>query len=152
MIDMLSKSQLEDDLKQAMRAGDDLRKRTLRMALSAIKLAEVDKRRELEERELLAILRKEVKSRQETLVEARELGREDLAEAAQAEIEILRAYLPQPLKPEEIERIARDTIAEVGATAPQDMGKVMKDLMPCMQGRADGKLVSDIVRRLLSDS
>ncbi len=152
MIDMLSKSQLEDDLKQAMRAGDDLRKRTLRMALSAIKLAEVDKRRELEERELLAILRKEVKSRQETLVEARELGREDLAEAAQAEIEILRAYLPQPLKPEEIERIARDTIAEVGATAPQDMGKVMKDLMPRMQGRADGKLVSDIVRRLLSDS
>ena len=111
-----------------------------------------DKRRELEERELLAILRKEVKSRQETLVEARELGREDLAEAAQAEIEILRAYLPQPLKPEEIERIARDTIAEVGATAPQDMGKVMKDLMPRMQGRADGKLVSDIVRRLLSDS
>ncbi len=152
MIDMLSKSQLEDDLKQAMRAGDDLRKRTLRMALSAIKLAEVDKRRELEEGELLAILRKEVKSRQETLVEARELGREDLAEAAQAEIEILRAYLPQPLKPEEIERIARDTIAEVGATAPQDMGKVMKDLMPRMQGRADGKLVSDIVRRLLSDS
>jgi len=152
MIDMLSKSQLEDDLKQAMRAGDDLRKRTLRMALSAIKLAEVDKRRELEERELLAILRKEVKSRQETLVEARELGREDLAEAAQAEIEILRAYLPQPLKPEEIERIARDTIAEVGATAPQHMGKVMKDLMPRMQGRADGKLVSDIVRRLLSDS
>ena len=149
---MLSKSQLEDDLKQAMRAGDDLRKRTLRMALSAIKLAEVDKRRELEEGELLAILQKEVKSRQETLEEARALGREDLAEAAQAEIEILQTYLPQPLKPEEIERIARDTIAQVGAATPQDMGRVMKELMPRMQGRADGKLVSDIVRRLLSDS
>ncbi len=149
---MLSKSQLEDDLKQAMRAGDDLRKRTLRMALSAIKLAEVDKRRELEEGELLAILQKEVKSRKETLEEARALGREDLAEAAQAEIEILQTYLPQPLKPEEIERIARDTIAQVGAATPQDMGRVMKELMPRMQGRADGKLVSDIVRRLLSDS
>ena len=147
---MSLKIKLEDDLKQAMRDGDDLKKRTLRLCLTAIKLAEVEKRDTLEEGTILSILQKQVKSRQETIDEAQGIGRDDLVQGAQAEIEILYAYLPQPLTQEELLDLVKEAIAEVDASESQDMGKVMKVLMPRVQGRADGKAASAAVREQLA--
>jgi uncharacterized protein YqeY len=146
---MATKAQLESDLKEAMRANDDLRKRTLRMAISAIRLAEVEKGAALDENAILAILQKEVKTRQEAIAEARRANRPDLEEASQAEIAVLESYLPKALSPEELENLARQAIAEVGATSPQQMGQVMKVLMPRLQGRATGDQASQVVRKLL---
>lgn len=146
---MRLKTKLEDDLKQAMRDGDDLRKRTLRLCLSAIKLAEVEQRGELDDSTILGILQKQVKSRQETIDEAQSLGRDDLVSGAESEIEILKAYLPEPLSPDELATLVKQVITESGASGSQDMGKVMKILMPRIQGRADGKAVSAAVREQL---
>jgi uncharacterized protein YqeY len=147
---MSLKTKLEADLKQAMRDSNELTKRTLRLALSAIKLAEVDQRGELDDPTILGILQKEVKSRQETIDEARDAGRDDLVGGAQAEIEILQAYLPEPLTQEELLHLVEQAIEEAGASNPQDMGKVMKLLMPRIQGRADGKAASTAVRERLA--
>ncbi len=147
---MLTKESLQSDLKDAMRAGDDVRKRTLRMALAAIKLAEVERRGELDEGSLLAILQKEVKTRRESIEEAKRAGREDLIQALEAELAILHAYLPQPLTEDELRDLAQQAIQESGASDPKEMGKVMKVLMPRVQGRADGKTVSALVRELLA--
>jgi uncharacterized protein YqeY len=132
-----------------MRDGDDLTKRTLRLCLSAIKLAEVEERDTLEEGTILSILQKQVKSRQETIDEAQGVGRDDLVQGAQAEIAIIKAYLPQPLTHEELMDLVKEAIAEVNASEPQDMGRVMKELMPRIQGRADGKAASAAVREQL---
>ena len=146
---MSSKTQLENDLKDAMRAGDDLRKRTLRMALSAINLAEVEKGTPLDEPAVLAILQKEIKTQREAIADAERAGRPDLTAEAAAQIRQLESYLPQPLTTAEIETLARTAIAEVGATSAREMGQVMKVLMPRIQGRAEGAQVSQIVRQLL---
>ena len=146
---MNTKDQLSEDLKDAMRAKDELRKRTLRMALAAIKNTEIDKRAALDEVDVLAILQKEVKSRYETIEGAEQAGRADLIAEANAEIVVLEGYLPQALSAEELERIVRETITEVGATSPREMGQVMQAVMPKVRGRADGKEVNQVVRRLL---
>jgi uncharacterized protein YqeY len=146
---MPTKQELEADLKDALRSGDDLRKRTLRMLLSNIKLAEVEARRPLDESEVLGAIQKEVKTRNESVEEARQYKREDLAKAAQDEIDFLQAYLPEPLSEAELQQLAQDVITDVGAASPGDMGRVMKALMPRIQGRADGKTASQIVRDLL---
>ena len=146
---MSTKIQLENDLKDAIRTGDDLRKRTLRMALSAIKLAEIEKGTPLDEPAVLAILQKEIKTQRETIADAERAGRPELAAEAMAEIDLLETYLPEPLTPKEIEDLARAAIAEVGATSAREMGQVMKVLMPRIQGRAEGAQVSQIVRQLL---
>ena len=146
----MNKETLEADLKNAMRAKDDVRKRTLRMVLSAIKLVEIDRRDILDEPTILGIIQREVKSRHETIEEAKQAGRDDLLASTLAEIEVLRVYLPQPLGEDELVELVQRAIEEVGASAIQDMGKVMKALMPQIQGRADGKTVSDLVRGLLS--
>ncbi len=147
---MSLKTKLEADLKQAMRDNKDLTKRTLRLCLAAVKLAEIEKRSELEDGAILGILQKEVKSRLETIEEAREAGREDLVQGAQSEIEILQAYLPQPLSDDELIELVQAAIEEAGATSPQEMGNVMKLLMPRIQGRADGKAASTAVRERLA--
>jgi len=149
---MVSRSELEAELRQAMRSGDDVRKRTLRMLLSAIKLAEVEKRGPLDDAGMTAVLQKEVRTRLESLADAEKARREDLAAAVRAELAIVQAYLPEPLPPERLEALARQVIAATGARGPQDMGKVMKELMPQVQGRADGKAVGDTVRRLLAQA
>jgi hypothetical protein len=146
---MLTKETFERDLHQAMRAKDDLRKRTLRMVLSAVKLAEVEKGEPLDEPELLRILQKEVKSRQETVEEAEKADREDLRTSSQEEIDLLETYLPAPLTEDELRDLVQRTIEEVGAQGPGEMGPVMKALMPIIQGRADGKTASDLVRSAL---
>jgi uncharacterized protein len=143
------KLRLESDLKDAMRAGDNLRKNTLRLALSSIRLAEIDRGSQLDESAVIAILQKEVKSRHESIEDAQRAGRPELEEAARAEIEVLQAYLPQALSPEELETQAKQVIAEVGATSPREMGQVMKVLLPRLAGRATGDQVSQVVRKLL---
>lgn len=149
---MTTKAQLESSLKDAMRSKDDLRKRTLRMVLTAIHLAEVDKGQPLDEQEIMAILQKEVKSRQEAVSEAQRAGRPELQVAAEEEIGVLQDFLPQPFSPEELEALAQQAVAEVGATSPHEMGQVMKVLVPRLQGRASGGEASQVVRKLLESS
>lgn len=146
---MDAKIQLESALKDAMRAGDDLRKRTIRMALSAIRLAEIDKGAALDDVAVISILQKEIKSRQESIEDARRANRPDLVESSQAEIAILQDFLPRQLTPEELEVLAKQVIAEVGATNLREMGQVMKVLVPRLEGRAPGDQASQVVRRLL---
>lgn len=149
---MDTQKQIESDFKDAMRAGDDLRKRTYRMVLSSIKLAEIDKGKSpLEEPDVLVIIQKEIKSRRESIADAERADRADIVAEAEAEINILETYLPQPLTQDEIEGMANEAIAEVGATSPKEMGMVMRVLMPRVQGRADGSQVSQTVRQLLAD-
>jgi len=146
---MSTKTELQDDLKKAMKANDKLRKRTLRMALASIQLAEVEKRGELDENAVLAILQKEVKVRREAYDEARQANRPDLEAEAEAEIEVLEEYLPQPMNEEELADLAQQVIDEVGAASPREMGQVMKVLIPRLQGRATGQEASQVVRKLL---
>ncbi|MCW5878556.1 MAG: GatB/YqeY domain-containing protein [Anaerolineales bacterium] len=143
---MSKKAELEVALKEAMKATDVVRKNTLRMTLAAVKEAEVQKRGDLDDAAVLAILQKEVKSRQEAINEAGKANRPDLAEAAQVEIAVLQDYLPQAMDAAELEAIVTFAIAEAGAASPADMGKVMKLVLPQLQGRADGSQVSQLVR------
>lgn len=144
------KQRLQEDLTTAMRDQDEARKRTLRMALSAVKLEEVEVGRELTDAEVLWILQREAKQRRETLEELDRVERPELLATEQADLLILQAYLPQQLSRAEIEDLAGQVIADVGAEGPGDTGKVMRVLMPQVKGRADGKLVSQVVRELLS--
>jgi uncharacterized protein YqeY len=146
---MNTKEQLSADLKDAMRAKDVLRKRVLRLALASIKNAEIEKKGELSEDEIVKVLQKEVKERRDTIEGAQKAGRDDLVAEAEAEIAVLEGYLPQPLSEAELEALVRETIAEVGATSMKEMGKVMSAVMPKIQGRAEGKAVSRMVRKLL---
>lgn len=145
----VSRQDIENALKDAMRAQDDLRKRTLRLLLSSIKLAEVEKNSSLSEAELLAVIQKEVKSRQEAIVEAERGHRSDIIAENQAEIGVLQDYLPTPLSTQQLEELALSVIRDVGASSMADMGRVMKELTPRLEGRASGKEASDTVRRLL---
>jgi uncharacterized protein YqeY len=115
-----------------------------------MKQAEVDGRKPLDDRAILAILQKQVKIRQETIEAARQAGRDDLIAEAEAEIDVLRSFLPEPLAPESLRALVQEVIAEVGATSMRDMGKVMGALLPRVAGRAPSREVSDVVRRLLS--
>ncbi len=147
---MSTKEKLSQDLKEAMRARDELRKRVLRMAISALKNAEIAKRGPLDEPEVLALLQKEVKARHETIEGAQQAKRDDLIKIARDEIRVLEAYLPKPLSRDELTDLVRQAIAEAGATSMSEMGKVMGILMPKIRGRADGKEANQIVRELLS--
>jgi uncharacterized protein YqeY len=143
------KTELNNTVKEAMKSGDEVRKRTLRMVLAAIKQVEVDRRISLDDAAVISILQKEIKLRKEALEEARRANRADLAEDAQAEIDILTVFLPQGLSEEELLALVQAAILEAGAVAPSDMGKVMKVLLPKIAGRAPGDQVSAQVRELL---
>jgi len=147
---MASRADFENDLKQAIRSSDEVHKRTLRMVLSSLKLAEVEKRGPLDDAAIAGIVRKEIKMRQEAIEEAQRASRQDLIQASQAEVAVLEGYLPKAIDPAELETLVRQAIAEAGAVGPQDMGKVMKILVPRVEGRADGKQLSSLVRDLLS--
>jgi hypothetical protein len=147
---MNTKEKLEADLKTAMKAGDDLRKRTLRMALSAIRLSEIDKGQAMDETQVQAVLQKEIKSRQESIAEAQRAKRPELEIAARDEITVLEGYLPRQLAAEELDALARQAIAEAGAVSLKEMGQVMKILMPRLQGRASGDQASASVRKYLA--
>jgi uncharacterized protein YqeY len=146
---MTIKTQLDESMKDAMKSGDEVRKRTVRMVLAAVKQAEVDKRIELDDMAVTMIIQKEVKSRRESLEEAKKANRADLAEANEAEISVLQAFLPKAMPAEELRALVQGAITETGAASPTDMGKVMKTVMPKVAGRAPNDRVSATVRELL---
>ena len=147
---MNTKDQLQNDLKEAMLNKDVIRKATIRMALAAIKNAEIDKRHELEDSEIQVILQKEVKSRRETIEDAKRAKRPDIITEINAYNEILETYLPQQLSTDEINVMAREAIDEVSAISPHEIGQVMKVLMPRVRGQVAGKEVNQIVTQLLA--
>lgn len=140
---------LEQDMKTALKNKDKTKLSVIRMVRSAIKNAEIERGRPLEEGEVLDVLSRELKQRKESLQEFEKAGRTELVEKMKAEIAVVEAYLPTPLSEEELRELARQVIDEVGASSPADMGKVMKEIMPRVKGRADGKEVNRIVRELL---
>ncbi len=146
---MATKQELETSLKDAMRSGDEVRKQTLRMALSASKLVEVERGSSLDDAAVNSILQKEIKSRQESINDAKKANRSDLIQKSQEEIAVIEGFLPQQLSDEELRSQVQAAIAEVGAKAPSDMGKVMKALLPRLQGRASNDRVSQMVRQML---
>ena len=146
---MTVQTQLRDALTAAMKSGDVQRKTTLRMALAAIKNAEIEARGELDDGKVLNILSKEVKARQETIEGAQKADRPDLIKKAEMEIAILNEFLPAQLSEEELRAVIKEAIDEAGASSMTDMGRVMGVLMPKIQGRADGKEANQIVRELL---
>lgn len=148
------KARILSDLKDAMRSGDETRKLVTRQLNAMIKNDEVEARTDgrggvLSDNDVLVLIRREIKQHEESLLEARNSGRDDLVAEQQAELDILRTYLPKQLTREEIEALARETVAEVGATSPKQHGAVMKALQPKVKDIADGKLVNDVVRSLL---
>jgi uncharacterized protein len=146
---MDTKTKLNDALKESMKAGDEVRKRTIRMVLAAIKQAEIDRRITLDEPTILSILQKEIKTRRESLEEAKKAGRDNLVHDAQAEIDVLNTFMPAGLSADELRGLVQAAIAETGAASATDMGKVMKALLPKVAGRAPGDQVSATVRELL---
>ncbi len=144
------KAQLTEAMKKAMKANDDVARRTTRMALAAIKQAEVDKQTTLDEAAVMSLLQKEVKNRREAVEEAKKANRPDLISDNEAEIKVLEAFLPKAMDAAELKALAQAAIQETGAASPTDMGKVMKALMPKVAGRAAGDQVSAAVKELLS--
>lgn len=145
------KEELLQDLKEAMKNKDTLRKDTITMLRAAILQVEKDSQKVLNDDEICAIVAKEVKKRKESVKEYEDAGREDIADNLKNEIEILSKYLPEQLTEEEIRKMVEDAIVESGAASPRDMGKVMSILRPKTAGKADGKLVSDIVKEKLAN-
>lgn len=144
------KARLQQALKAAMMSKDIVRRDVIRMIMSAIKQVEVDTRRDLTPDEVYAVLQKEAKTRRESIDEKEKAGRAAAAEDERRELAILEEFLPQQLSREQIAALVREAIAQTGAASPRDMGKVMGVLMPKVKGMADGKLVNDVVRELLS--
>jgi len=142
--------QLRSDLKDAMRARDDHRKSALRMVLSAFQLKEVAASDPLKEADYIAVIRQEVKRREEAVELMRSGGRDELVPDELVELEILKAYLPALMSEVAVTELVKATIDELGAVSMRDMGRVMGSVMPQLKGKADGKLVNQVVRRLLS--
>ena len=141
---------IKDDMKEAMRAKDKDRLGTIRLILAAVKQQEVDRRVTLEEAEVLAILDKMLKQRRDSIEQFNAAGRAELAEKEQVEIEVIQAYLPQPLSEDEINSLIQQAIADTGAESMRDMGKVMGKLKPELQGRADMGKVSGLIKAKLA--
>ena len=149
MENMTLKDTLRSDVAAAMRAGEIQRRDVLRMVIAAIKQVEVDSRQELDDAGVQDVLRKQIKQRQESIADFTKAGRAEDVEREEAEIAIIQAYLPQMMSREEIERLARAVVAELGAVDAKATGQVMARLMPQVKGKADGRLVNDVVRGLL---
>jgi len=148
---MAIEEQLRVDLADAMRAGDTEKRNTIRLLLAAIKQAEVDEQKTLDNAGVQAVLAKQAKQRRESIADYEQAGRSDLASQEKAELVIIDSYLPQQMSREQIAEIASKTIAELGVSNPNDMGMVMGRLMPELKGQADGRLVNEVVRELLQE-
>lgn len=144
------KTQINDSVKDAMKRGDEVRKRTLRMVLAAVKQAEVDKQTQLDDLAIVALIQKEIKNRREAMDEAKKANRPDLVGENEVEITVLEAFLPQAMPDEELRALVQAAITETGASAPSDMGKVMKLVMPKVAGRAPNDKISTAVKELLT--
>ena len=143
-------TRIETELKEAMRARDDVRVATLRLTLSSLRAAEKELQRPLKEDEELQVLQRERKRRAESVRAFEDAGRPEQAAREQAELEVLETLLPEPISDEQLEHIVDDVIAETGATSLRDLGRVMADVRPQVAGRADGSTVSQLVREKLA--
>jgi uncharacterized protein YqeY len=142
--------QIQEDLKRSMKAKDGNRVSVLRLLLSSIRNREIEKRDVLDDDEVLAEITSSAKRRRESMEAFKEGDRMDLVEKEEAELVILQEYLPELLSPDEIRNVVQEVVEAVSATTASDLGKVMKELMPRLGGKADGKLVNEIVREVLS--
>jgi len=147
---MDTKIQLNESMKDAMKSGDEVRKRTVRMVLAAIKQVEVDKQTPLEDLAIVGLIQKEIKNRREAIEEAKKANRLDLVNDNEVEIKVLEVFLPKAMPAEELHALVQAAIAETGASAPNDMGKVMKIVMPKVAGRAPNDMISAMVKELLA--
>lgn len=145
------RTRLRDELRSAMKAGDTVRRDTIRLLEAAIKNAEIERRGPLEEAELVAVLQKQARQREESIEQYRAGRREDLAEKESAELAVIQEYLPQQMGEDEVREAARAAIARVGASGSGDKGKVMGPLMAELRGKADGRLVNAVVSELLGE-
>jgi uncharacterized protein len=146
---MTLQARIESAMRDAMRARDERRTSTLRLAMAAAHNRQIELGRPLTDDDTVEVLSRQVKQRRESIEQFRAGGREAMAAAEEAEAAILAEYLPDQLSAEELERLVRDAIAETGATSPADLGRVMGRIVPQTKGRADGKAVSDLVRQQL---
>jgi len=147
---MSLKDRLEEDVKTAMRARDEVKLSTIRLARSAIKNKEIEQGRELSDEDVIAVLKSEAKRRREAIDLAERGERPDVASRETAELQILEQYLPEQIGEDELQQIVSGIIREVGATGAKDKGRVMSVLMQRVRGRADGRLASELVDRLLA--
>ena len=147
---MTLSERIESAMRDAMRARDEQRTQTLRMARAAAQNLRIERRRDLTDEEVIEVLGRQVKQRRESIAMYRDAGHEDRAAAEEAEAAILAEFLPEQLSETDLEGMAREAIIETGATSPADLGRVMGRLSPRTKGRADGRMVSDVVRRLLA--
>ena len=143
------KAWLQEAAKAALKSRDTLKLSTLRLLLAAVQNEEIRLRRELGAEEIQKVIVTLSKQRSEAIELYRKGGRDDLARKEEAELEILQAYLPQPLTEQQVQTMIRESIAELGATGVQDLGRVMKQVMPKVSGRSDGKRVNELARALL---
>jgi uncharacterized protein YqeY len=143
------KQNLTNDLRKAIRDRDKLRSSVIRLLMAAVKNAEIAKRTELEEADILGIITKEVRQRKESIEAFKQGNRQDLVAQEEAEMAILKEYLPEQISRDEIIAAARKVIDEVGAQGPGDKGKVMSQLIPQLKGRADGREINAVVTELL---
>lgn len=143
------KLKLSEDLKQAMKSGDTVKRGTLRLLISSINYAESAKQAPLNEGDVLGVLAKEIRRHQESIEAFQKGNRPDLVAQEQAEMAVLQGYMPRQMGREEIVAAAREAIGVVGAKGPADKGRVMQQLMPGLKGKADGKLINEIVAELL---
>ena len=143
--------ELTEDMKAAMKAGDKLLLETVRSLRGDIKNAQIEKGAELDDEEILQVIARAAKKRRDAIAEYRKYGREDKAEAEQAELTVIDTYLPEQLGREEIEKVVLETIAQVNAASMSDFGKVMGAVMPKLKGKADGSMVQQVVRAKLSE-
>jgi uncharacterized protein YqeY len=147
---MSTKGRLQEDMKNAMRAGDKARLGVIRLALAAIKQVEVDDRTTLDDAAIQGLLQKMVKQRRESIEQFRAGGREDLVSQEEAEIQVITHYLPEPLTPDALARIVDDVVTETGASAMKDMGRVMAAIKARAAGGVDMSAVSALVKERLS--
>jgi len=141
---------LKNDLYAAMRANDTLRKRVIRLLISSIELAEVAKGSKLTDSEFIALVQKEIKTKNDTIVDAEKANRPEMVKEQLEEIKVLEAYLPKQLSEAELVQLAEEVIQETGATSPKDMGKVLKVLIPKLAGRATNQDASRVVKDCLT--
>jgi uncharacterized protein YqeY len=143
------KQALENALHDAMRSKNDTVLKSIRLVMSTVKLAEIEKGKPMDDAGIISVLQKEIKSRKESIADAEKASRPDLISAANAEISVLEAYLPKQISDAELNEIVKNAIAEIQASGPSDMGKVMKIVMPKVQGRVAGDVLSQAVRKQL---
>jgi uncharacterized protein len=142
---------IRSQMLDATRARDNVRRDTLRLLVAAVENGRIDAGHDLSDDETLRVLQKEAKQRRESIVEYRKGNREDLVQQEQQELEIIETYLPAQLSDDEVRELVEETIAEAGASGPDDLKLVMGPLMKKLEGRADGRVANAIVRELLSD-